>query len=252
LPHAENQRSRSWYLDPLAARQKQQAHLELVARWAGKGDGRLLKTDLFEEANGADQLLFDLCGDYGRALGFDHDFATVAQASLRRPDGAAISFLACDARCIPLETGCIDVVVSNSTLDHFQKKSDFAVALEELARILRPGGVLILTLDNPLNPLYWPLRWLSPAGPFRLGYTPLPSELRRQLNRARLEVVDSASLIHNPRVVSTLLFLAIRRVLGQRADPAIRGMLRCFAALGSLPTRRFTCCFYAVAARRRD
>lgn len=248
----ENRRSRSWYLDPLVARQKQQVHLELVARWAGKNAGRLLKTDLFEEANGADQLLFDLCGDCGMAIGFDHDLEVVARAGLRRPDGAAIGLLASDARSIPFKTGCIDVVVSNSTLDHFQEKSDLAVALKELARILRPGGVLILTLDNPLNPLYWPLRWLSAAGPFRLGYTPLPSELRKQLDAAHLEVVGSASLIHNPRGISTLLFLAIRRVLGQWADPVIRGLLRCFAALGSLPTRRFTCCFCAVAARRLD
>jgi len=248
----ENERSRSWYLDPLAARQKQQVHLELVARWAGKSAGRFLKTDVFEEANGADQLLFDLCGDYGIALGFDHDLEIVAQARRRCPEGCAIGLLASDARSIPFKNRCIDVVVSNSTLDHFQQKSDFAEALRELARILRPGGILILTLDNPLNPLYWPLRWLSSAGPFRLGYTPLPSELRRQLDAVRLEVVASASLIHNPRIISTLLFLGIRRVLGPRADPVIRGLLHCFAALGSLPTRRFTCCFYAVAARRLD
>ena len=239
-------------MDPLAARQKQRVHLELVARWAGNRAGRLLKTDLFEEANGADQLLFDLRGDYGRLLGFDHNLEVVGKARVRCPEDCAIGLVACDARSIPFQTGCIDVVLSNSTLDHFHQKTDFAAALRELARILRPGGVLILTLDNPLNPLYWPLRWLSPAGPFRLGYTPLPSELRRQLDAARLEVVDSASLIHNPRVISTLLFLAIRRVLGQRADPVIRAMLHCFAALGRLPTRRFTCCFYAVAARRLD
>ncbi|HUJ50286.1 MAG TPA: class I SAM-dependent methyltransferase [Bryobacteraceae bacterium] len=234
------------------ARQKRQAHLELVARWANKPAGRLVKTDLFEEANGADQLLFDLRHNCDLAIGFDSDLKIVKRALLRSPDCQGIRFLGGDARALPLRSGCIDVVVSSSTLDHFQKKSDFGVALQELARVLRPGGVLILTLDNPLNPLYWPLRCLSFAGPFRLGYTPFPSELRRQLGAARLEVIGSASLIHNPRVISTLLFLAIRRVLGRRADPVIQGLLRCFAALGSLPTRRFTGCFYAVAARRLD
>lgn len=234
----------------MAARQKREAHLELVARWAGKGIGRLLKTDLFEEANGADQLLFDLRRDCDLAIGFDSDLRVVERARLRCPDGQRICFLGSDARALPLETGCIDVVVSSSTLDHFQEKSDFAVALKELARVLCTGGVLILTLDNPLNPLYWPLRWLSFAGPFRLGYTPFPSELRKQLDAARLEVIGSESLIHNPRVISTLLFLAVRRVLGQRADPVIQGLLRCFAVLGRLPTRQFTGCFCAVAVRR--
>ncbi len=225
--------------------------MELVAKWADKSAGRLVKTDLFEEANGADQLLFDLGRDCDLAIGFDSDLKIVALASLRSPDSQGICFLGGDARALPLQTGCIDVVVSSSTLDHFQEKRDFAVALRELARILRPGGVLILTLDNPLNPLYWPLRWLSFAGPFRLGYTPSPGALRKQLDLAGLEVIGSASLLHNPRVLSTLLFLAVRRILGPRGDAVIRGLLRCFALLGGLPTQRFTCCFYGVGARKR-
>jgi len=252
LSLTEKRASRSWYLDPIVARQKQQAHLELVARWTPEAPGRLLKTDLFEEANGADQLLFELCRECGTAIGFDRDLEAVAGARKRRPQGCEPGILAADARSIPLETGSIDVIVSNSTLDHFQEKSELAVALKELARVLRPGGTLILTFDNPLNPLYWPLRWFSGAAPFRLGYTPFPRVLKKHLEMAGLQIIGSAYLLHNPRVISTLLFLAIRRVFGQRADPVIRGMLRCFAALGSLPTRRFTCCFYAVAARRRD
>jgi len=251
LSQFEDQASRSWYLDPLVARQKREAHLELVTKWATKPAGRLVKTDLFEEANGADQLLFDLRHGCDLAIGFDSDLKIVERASLRSPDGQGICFLGGDARALPLQTGCIDLVMSSSTLDHFQEKRDFAVALRELARVLRPGGVLILTLDNPLNPLYWPLRWLSFAGPFRLGYTPFPGALRKQLDLAGLEVIGSASLIHNPRVVSTLLFLAIRRILGTRGDTVIRGLLRCFALLDALPTRRFTCCFYGVGARKR-
>jgi SAM-dependent methyltransferase len=235
----------------LVARQKREAHLELVAKWADKPAGRLLKTDLFEEANGPDQLLFDLRHGCDLAIGFDSDLKIVERASLRSPDGQGICFLAGDARALPLKTGCIDVVVSSSTLDHFEEKNDFTVALRELARVLRPGGVLILTLDNPLNPLYWPLRWLSFAGPFRLGYTPFPGALRKQLYLAGLEVIGSASLLHNPRMVSTLLFLTIRRILGRRGDAVIRASLRCFALLGGLPTRRFTCCFYGVGARKR-
>ena len=247
----EPRASRSWYLDPLVARQKREAHLDLVARWSGARPGRLLKTDLFEEANGDDQLLFHLCSACDRAIGLDRDLEIVERASLRCPRNHGIHLLAGDARAIALQGGCIDVVVSSSTLDHFQEPGDFALALQELARILRPGGVLIITLDNPLNPLYWPLRWLSFAGPFRLGYTPFPRALRRELDAAGLEVIGSASLIHNPRVASTLLFLALRRVLGKRADGLILGILRCCAFLGRLPTRKFTCCFCATVARKR-
>jgi SAM-dependent methyltransferase len=247
----ENARSRSWYLDPLAARQKQAVHLELLKRWA-MGRGRLLKTDVFEEANGADQLLLEL-GDYcDLAIGFDQDWETVARASFRCRQGRAVCLAAADVRSVPLRANSIDLVLSTSTLDHFPAHEDFAVALQELARVLRPGGLIILTLDNPLNLLYWPLRWFSAAGPFRLGFTPSPGALRRYLELARLDVIGSANLIHNPRIISTLLFLGLRRILGKRADSIVGRLLYLFALLERLPTRRFTCCFYAVAARKRN
>lgn len=246
----EDRPSRSWYLDPIVARQKQQAHLELVARWTTKTAGRLLKTDLFEEANGADQLLFDLRDRCGITLGLDHDSGIVAQARRRCPPGPAIGFLVADVRSIPFKADSFDVVVSSSTLDHFRKKRDFDAALQELGRVLHPGGTLILTLDNPLNPLYWPLRWLSVAGPFRLGYTPLPGSLRKQLAWMGFEVIGSATLLHNPRLVSTLIFLAVRSVMGGKGDAVIRALLNFFALFERLPTRRFTCCFYGVMARK--
>jgi SAM-dependent methyltransferase len=242
--------SRSWYLDPIVARQKQQAHLELVARWSTKTAGRLLKTDLFEEANGADQLLFDLRDPRGITLGLDHDSGIVAQARGRCPPGPEIGFLVADVRSIPFKTDSFDIVISSSTLDHFTNKRDFDSALQEIGRVLHPGGTLILTLDNPLNPLYWPLRWLSFAGPFRLGYTPLPGSLRKRLSWMGFEVIGSATLLHNPRVVSTLIFLAVRRVMGRKGDAVIRALLNFFALFERLPTRRFTCCFNGVMARK--
>jgi ubiquinone/menaquinone biosynthesis C-methylase UbiE len=246
----KDQPSRSWYLDPIVARQKQQAHLELVARWTSKTAGRLLKTDLFEEANGADQLLFDLRDQCGIAHGLDHDSAIVAQARRRSPPGSSIGFLVADVCFIPFKAGSFDVVVSSSTLDHFTNKRDFNLALQELGRVLHPGGTLIVTVDNPLNPLYWPLRWFSVAGPFRLGYTPSPESLRKQLAGMGFEVIGSATLLHNPRVLSTLLFLAVRRVMGRKGDAAIRALLIFFALFERLPTRQFTCCFNGVVARK--
>ena len=47
----------SWYLDPLVAKQKRDEHLALLRAWWDGGSARVLKTDLFEEANGADELL---------------------------------------------------------------------------------------------------------------------------------------------------------------------------------------------------
>ena len=48
----------------------------------------------------------------------------------------------------------------------------------------------------------------------------------------------SGTLIHNPRLISTLLFLGLRWLLGPHADALIRSTFRLFAVLDRLPTPR--------------
>jgi hypothetical protein len=108
-------------------------------------------------------------------------------------------------------------------------------------------------LDNPLNPLYAPLRWLSQSGlaPFCLGYTPSIGRLKQMLGQAGFEVCEVDWLIHNPRLISTALFLVCRRAFGRRADAPVRFLIRCFDLLSKLPSRRYTACFQAVLARKQ-
>jgi SAM-dependent methyltransferase len=146
----------------------------------------------------------------------------------------------------------MDLVLSTSTLDHFETTAELRAALAEIQRVLRPGGTLIITLDNAANPLYWLLRWASRSGwtPFRLGQTTTLRRLKRLLAEAGFEVVATDLLIHNPRLLSTALFLALRRALGRRADAPIRALLAAFSWLDRLPTRRWTACFVAACARK--
>lgn len=243
----------SWYLDPLVARQKKQANQDLIRKWSeGCTVQTLLKTDLFEEAYGDDQILFDLFPRACRSVGIDVAETTVRRAKSRSPLPQAL-FMASDVRRLALRGNTLDLVISNSTLDHFDTPAEFHTALGELARVLRPGGILIVTLDNVRNPLYPLLRWVSRRGraPFQMGYTTSETGLVRSLEQAGLEVTDTGTLIHNPRLLSTLLFLGLRRLLGKHADAPIRALLKLFASLERLPlTRRFTACFVAARARK--
>ena len=241
----------SWYLDPLVAEQKRTVHLGVCRRWSPGGAKLALKTDLFEEAFGEDALLPDLYGTSETWLAMDLAELTVRKARLREPRPAA-RFLVADARRLPLRSASLDFVLSTSTLDHFDSRREFVAAIAEVARVLRPGGRLILTIDNPSNPLYWPLRWLGRTRwvPFPFGYSPSQSRLHELLAAAGLEVVACETLIHNPRIVSTVLFIALRRLLRDRADRAIRGFLAAFEGLERLPTRGFTACFLATCAVR--
>jgi len=245
-------RSPSWYLDPLVADQKRRAHLELLRTYIdGWSPQIFLKTDLFEEAYGDDALLPDIARDARLRLGIDISIPTVQAAAAGYADLGASS-LAADVRWLPFRSGSVDLILSNSTLDHFRTTAQLRAALAELARVLQPGGRVIVTLDNPWNPLYWLLRAMSRlrATPFSLGRTLSAPALVQALKDCGLEIECTGTLLHNPRIFSTILFLALRRCFGERADAPVRGLLRFFAMGEKLPTRWLTACFVSVCARR--
>jgi SAM-dependent methyltransferase len=241
----------SWYLAPEVARQKRELNLGLIHRWAAGAPQRILKTDLFEEAFGEDQLLGGLFPPDRGVYACDVAHTTARAAALRFPELAG-GLLVMDVRRPAFREASLDLIISTSTLDHFASREEFRSSLAALAGMLRPGGRLILTLDNPLNPLLAPLRWYTRwrRGPFPLGYTPFLSTLRRDLEGLGLTVEAHDWLIHNPRGFSTALFLILRRLLGRRATAPISCLLAIFNLLDRLPTRRFTACFQAVAARK--
>jgi SAM-dependent methyltransferase len=237
--------SPNWYLHPLVAEQKRHVHLELARRWTdGLAVSAALKTDLFEEAFGDDDFYLALFGAPSHLYGMDIAWDTALKAKRRYP--ARLTVLVTDARQPGLASASMDVIISNSTLDHFGSRDEFLEAVAELARVLRPGGRIVLTLDNPANPLYPLLRGLTRRGwaPYSLGYTPSLKQVERDLNDLGLTVLQRDWLIHNPRLVSTLLFGLLR---GHRA---VSWLLKQFARLSALPTRGWTACFHAVCAEK--
>ena len=81
------------------------------------------------------------------------DFAARMLAGLRGR-GIAAAPLRADAARLPLRDGCADVLLSAFVL---RNVVNLETALREAARVLRPGGRLVLLeVDEPRNPL---LRW---------------------------------------------------------------------------------------------
>ncbi len=243
--------SASWYLDPLVAAQKREANASLLGPAPETPVGMALKTDSFEEAYGDDSTLPDLQPHARRWILIDTSAAMVRRAKVRFPDAAQYATI--DIRFAGLRSASMDLVFSNSTLDHFHSAADFESAIRELARILKPGGRLVLTLDNSLNPTYWLLRAYSTTrhAPFPLGYCPTPARLEYLLPQAGFEIRQRGCLLHNPRLISTGLFLVLRRLLGSAADGPVTALLRFFSWFDHLPTRRFTACFVTIDATRR-
>ncbi|HEU5082855.1 MAG TPA: methyltransferase domain-containing protein [Acidimicrobiales bacterium] len=184
-------------------RHARDAHLALLERWVGAPTGRWLKTDLFEERDRTRALLPRLAS--ATWVGADLAPLTVRGAGVARG-------VAADVRRLPFPDGAFDGVLSTSTLDHFEQARSIELALAELRRVLAPGGRLVLTLDNPDNPLIR-LRNALPDGiarrtglvPFAVGATLDVDDGCAALRRHGFEVLDTALLLHAPHVVGTRL-----------------------------------------------
>ena len=135
---------------------KKSEHLRLIKEWAGSLEGKkILKTDLFEEALGEDQFLFSLLDETQDVFGMDisPEFAGRAKRAALK---SRLDFRKCvvmDVRNCAFADESFDLIISNSTLDHLAAP-EVPKALAELRRILKVGGLLILTLDNAHNPMY--------------------------------------------------------------------------------------------------
>ncbi len=226
----------------------------LLARWLPQRDGlRILKTDLFDEAV-ASGLFPLLRSAAARVAGIDVSPAVVAGARRRYPELDAV---VADVRRLPFADGEFDVVVSVSTLDHFETADDLRAAFTELRRVLAPAGELLVTLDNGRNPVValrnrLPLAILRRVGvvPYFVGETCGPSRLRRILGEAGFDVRDAAVVLHCPRALAVLGASVLERRAGERGRERYLRFLRGFERLEGPPTRSVTGYFAAARATR--
>ena len=229
-------------------------NIALLIRWQPVNQtGNLLKTDLFDEAvsDGLSPLLNSLAK---RVFYIDTSFEVHQRAKRRHPN---LQTIITDVRCLPFSQGSFDGIISNSTLDHFKSHDEILISLRELYRVLRPGGQLILTLDNLANPIVLlrnglPFRLLYRMKiiPYYVGVTLGPYRLQHLLKEAGFKVLEVDAILHCPRVFS----VAIARLLEKHASPktqkAFLRFLMAFEHFSRLPTRFFTGHFIAVKATK--
>jgi len=232
-------------------------YVELVRRWLSPSAGGLgLKTDLFEEAVTPHEVLSQL-GPGSVGVDVSPAVAVAARRRLSVRDEGHL-FVVGDLRRVPLRSGSMARVLAGSSLDHYADKADIGTSLAELARLLAPGGVLLLTLDNPHNPAVWlrnhlPFRILKQVGlvPYYVGATYGREEARAHLEALGLEVTDVDAVAHAPRAPAIwLAALADRRIAG--LSPArLERFLWSFEAMGRWPTRHWTGYYLALRAEKR-
>jgi len=226
----------------------------LFARWLpSEPCANLLKTDLFDEAMGSG--LYPLLSVRARHVAaIDVAPTVLAAATVRYP---ALLAAAADVRRLPFANGSFDVVVSNSTLDHFETHDEILASMRGFHRILRPGGRLLLTMDNLANPAvalrnalpYALLRRLKLVA-YPIGATVGPGRLRRMLKDAGFDVLETVALLHCPRALSVALARRCERSGTPEATARFLRITGRWERLARWPTRYMTGYFVGISARK--
>lgn len=228
-------------------------NFDLIARWLPSPDmaDLLLKTDLFDEAFGNG--LFHIIESRSRhVMGIDISESIVRSAC--SPD-RAINGIAADLRCLPFHKESFDIVISISSLDHFETRHEIIVALRELHRVLKKGGRIIITLDNPVNPLITlrgllPFKLLNRMGivPYYVGATTGHRSLQRILKNTGFTISESSAVMHFPRVLAVAMAHVLERHASRKTQRLFVRALTAFERLSLLPTRFLTGHFIAIKA----
>ncbi|MEU7784098.1 class I SAM-dependent methyltransferase [Amycolatopsis sp. NPDC049159] len=168
-------------------------------------------------------------GDFA-VTGCDRSAAMVDAA--RERAGKEAEFAVGDIGEMPFADGAFDIALAMGVLEYV----DIGPALHEIARVVRPGGLAVVTMLNPRSPyrlvewgLYWPAR--------RTGIKAYaPRRLRHELWRAGLQPEDT--LYYDVTALVPPLDRLVRRPPDRPERTVGRG------AVGRLGTG------YLIAARR--
>jgi len=226
----------------------------LLRWWPIDGVERLLKTDLFDEAVN-DGLHPLLAARANHVFGMDISFPVAYQAQLRYPNFQTIGG---DVRFLPFIGDSFDLIVSNSTLDHFASIEEIILSLNELRRVLRPGKQMVLTFDNLANPIVLlrnilPFKFLHRLGivPYYVGTTLGPSLLEHLLETSGFKILEVDAIMHCPRVLAVVAARWMQKHTGPKVQGHFLRFLQAFECLSYLPTRFLTGYFVAVRVMKR-
>ena len=159
----------------------------------------VFKTDLWDEARNT-RILAWASQQGARVYGIDISEPTLFQARAafdRDPNG--LRGAVADTRDLPFRDASFDAVYSMGTIEHFDETER---AVEEMARVLKPGGRAIVGVPNRYDPFLRPLfvTALQALGLYAYGHEKSYSRraLREMLERAGFVVVAETAILFIP------------------------------------------------------
>ncbi|MCX6538474.1 MAG: class I SAM-dependent methyltransferase [Acidobacteria bacterium] len=159
----------------------------------------IFKTDLWDEARNT-RILAWASQQGAHVYGIDISEPTVtrARAAFERQPNCCHGAVA-DLRELPFHDASFDAIYSMGTIEHFDETER---AVEEMARVLKPGGRAIVGVPNRYDPFLRPLvvAMLQALGLYAYGYEKSYSRraLREMLERAGFAVVAETAILFIP------------------------------------------------------
>jgi SAM-dependent methyltransferase len=135
-----------------------------------------LQRSVLENGCGVGMYVERLAPHAGKVTGLEYDFPRAVEARQLADRLANAEILCAAGENLPFPPGSFDLILSHEVLEHVE---DDRLAVAEMARILRPGGRMIIFVPNRGYPfethgVYW-------RGRYRFGNIPLVNYLPRRL-----------------------------------------------------------------------
>jgi SAM-dependent methyltransferase len=143
----------------------QERRLEMILSSAGD----LVKGCILENGCGVGMYVERLAQQGGQVIGLEYDFERAAEAH-----GRAVLIVNAAGEGLPFPDESFDLILSHEVLEHVQ---DDRLAVREMVRVLRMGGMLVVFVPNRGYPfethgIYW-------RGRYHFGNIPLVNYLPR-------------------------------------------------------------------------
>lgn len=190
--------------------------------------GERIRGNVLENGCGVGMYVQRLASHAGRVTGLEYDYPRAQQARQLADRLANAQILCAAGENLPFPSGSFDLILSHEVLEHVL---DDRIAVSEMARVLRPGGRMVIFVPNRGYPfethgIYW-------RESYRFGNIPLVNYLpRRQRDRlaphVRIYTVNDLERLFVGLPVRfiqrTVIFGAYDNIIARR--PAIGKVLR--------------------------
>lgn len=192
-----------------------ECEIELFKRHAGDLRGRkFLKLDLWNEA--INTRILRWVSDQGANVhGMDISHVVSRRAHRNaRLDGSAMKLVRADIRELPYADDSFDIVYTMGTIEHID---EYRHAIEEIQRVLRPGGRTIIGVPFKYDIFMRPLLVAALEKFGKYPYAPeksfTPSELKKDVSDAGLTVCDRTGILIMPGILRMAdVFFHIHRI----------------------------------------